>query len=78
VLDLAQLPSLVRRVCEIERRLAEPPSEYLTAAEAAGLLRSSRQRVYDLVSAGRLSRFRDGRRLLLSRVELEAYLRGER
>jgi excisionase family DNA binding protein len=52
-------------------------SPYMTVPEAADLLRSERQRVYDLVSSGRLTRFKDGSRLLVSRIELEGHLAGE-
>jgi excisionase family DNA binding protein len=51
----------------IERR-------YLNVPEAADYLRSSRQRVYDLLSSGRLRRYKDGSRVLVSRAELDAYL----
>jgi excisionase family DNA binding protein len=47
---------------------------YLTVAEAAEYPRSKKQRVYDLVSARRLTRFKDGRRVLVSRAELDEYL----
>ncbi len=57
---------------------ASPQSEYLSVAEAAELLRAKPQRVYDLLSAGRLTRLKDGSRVLVSRAEIEAYLRGER
>jgi excisionase family DNA binding protein len=64
---------------EVERRLAaiarpEPPSPYMTPAEAATYLRASRQRIYDLLSAGRLTRHRDGSRVLIARDEVETYL----
>jgi len=62
----------------IARRLPEPappdPSPYLTVAEAAVYLRASRQRIYDLLSSRRLSRRKDGARVLISRSELDAYL----
>jgi excisionase family DNA binding protein len=48
---------------------------YLTIPEAAEYLRCSRQRIYDLLSAGRLTRYKDGRRVLVARAELEAHLR---
>lgn len=51
-------------------------SEYLTVQEASELLRAKRQRIYDLLSAGRLTRYRDGSRVLVSRQELEGHLRG--
>jgi len=49
-------------------------SEFLTIVEAAELIRSKRQRVDDLLSAGKLRRFKDGSRTLLSRAEVLAYL----
>ena len=62
----------------LARRLPAPappdPSPYLTVAEAAAYIRASRQRVYDLLSSRRLSRRKDGARVLISRAELDAYL----
>jgi excisionase family DNA binding protein len=55
---------------------AVAPSPFLTIPEAAAMLRSKRQRVDDLLSAGRLTRHKDGARTLVSRVELLAYLNG--
>lgn len=49
-------------------------SPYLSVREAAAYIRSKPQRIYDLRSSGRLTRFTDGRRALVSRVELDAYL----
>jgi excisionase family DNA binding protein len=49
-------------------------SPYLTVPEAAEYLRAKPQRVYDLLSSRRLTRYRDGRRVLVSRAELDAYL----
>ena len=58
-----------------DRREGVP--RFLTAAEAAEYLRCSRQRIYDLCSAGALSRFRDGSRVLISRAEVDEHvLRG--
>lgn len=81
----AQLPddvleAVARRAAEIvlERLPADrngPESEFLSVAEAAELLRSSRQRVYDLLSDGRLTRHKDGSRVLVERAELVAHLR---
>lgn len=50
------------------------PSPFLTVAEAAVYLRASRQRVYDLLSSRRLPKYRDGARVLIRRVDLDAYL----
>jgi excisionase family DNA binding protein len=49
-------------------------SPYLTVSEAAEYLRCKPQRVYDLLSARRLTRHKDGRRVLVSRGELYCYL----
>jgi excisionase family DNA binding protein len=51
----------------------EPP--WLSVVEAAELLRCKRQRIDDLLSQGRLSRYKDGARTLVSRSEVEEYLR---
>lgn len=73
------IDALVEQVAALvlERLAEQPPpdrSEYLTVAEAAEVLRSSRQRVYDLLSSERLTRHRDGSRVLVSRAELDAHL----
>jgi excisionase family DNA binding protein len=52
----------------------EAPPRLLTVDEAAAVLRAKPQRVYDLLSDGRLTRRRDGRRVLVDRQELDAYL----
>ena len=49
---------------------SKEPSTYLTVEEAASLLRCSRQRVHDLLSARKLRRFKDGGRTLVLRGEL--------
>jgi excisionase family DNA binding protein len=55
---------------------AEPASvgPYLTVAEAAEYLRAKPQRVYDLLSARRLTRHKEGSRTLLLRSELERHV----
>ena len=49
---------------------------YLTAAEAADLLRCGKSRIYELVGDGRLARHGDGRRLLVRREEVERLAAG--
>jgi excisionase family DNA binding protein len=74
-----ELAELAERVAQIvlERQPAPAaPSPYLSVNEAAEFLRAPRSRVYDLVSAGRLTRYKDGARVLVSRAELEAHLSG--
>lgn len=84
--DAEALRALVRE--EVDRRLAEqagPPAHrapYLTVAEAAELLgyaanpERGRRRVYELTGDGRLTRHGPGRRLLVSRAEVERLAAG--
>lgn len=73
------LEAIARRVLEL---LAEEGSangaaslpEYLNVEEAAEYLRCSKQRIYDLLSARRLPKYRDGSRVLLKRSDLDSYL----
>jgi excisionase family DNA binding protein len=50
-------------------------SPYMTVPEDAEYLRCRRQRVDDLLSARRLRRCKDGARTLVSRAEIEEYVR---
>jgi excisionase family DNA binding protein len=74
--------TISQRVAEIldersmRRERVQPLSDYLSVPEAAERLRAKPQRVYDLLSAGRLTRFKDGTRVLVSREELDDYLAG--
>ena len=78
-LSLAIPPELVERIAEraaeliVQRSRAAPP-ELLTPVEAADYLRCGRQRVYDLLSQGRLRHLKDGARVLIRRADLLAYL----
>ena len=69
-------PIVAELVAEEIDRLhpAEPGSPYLTVEQAAAYIGAGRQRVYDLVSDGRLRRYRDGSRVLVRRDELDSYL----
>lgn len=49
-------------------------SPFFTIPEAADYLRAKRQRVDDLLSAGLLTRIKDGGRTLLLRAEVEQYV----
>lgn len=79
-----ELPDdVVERIAEraaefvLERLESQPTatgSEFLTVAEAAELLRCKPQRVYDLLSDGRLERFKDGSRVLVRRADCVAHL----
>jgi excisionase family DNA binding protein len=71
---------LVERIADrvLERLQAESTStmtrEFLSVPEAAELLRCRPQRIYDLLSDGRLERFKDGSRVLVRRADLVAHL----
>ena len=78
-LSETDMAELVEKVAAVVLELQpEPPapSPYFTITEAAEYARAKPHRVYDLLSAGRLTRFKDGSRVLVSRAELEAYLSG--
>jgi excisionase family DNA binding protein len=49
-------------------------SPYLTVREAATYIRASPQRIYDLLSSRRLPKYKDGRRVLIRRSDLDQYL----
>ena len=51
-------------------------SPWLNVAEAAERLRCGKDRIYDLIALGKLQPRRDGRRVLLHRDDLDAYLEG--
>lgn len=57
-----------------EFSVREDAKPYLTVDEAAAFIGAKPQRIYDLRSAGRLGRHGDGRKALVKRAELEAYL----
>jgi excisionase family DNA binding protein len=63
-----------RRLVAALARRGEGAGPYLSVREAADYMRCSSQRVYDLLSARRQTRHRDGRRVLLLRGELDDYL----
>ncbi|WP_217913790.1 helix-turn-helix domain-containing protein [Miltoncostaea marina] len=73
--DVARIADRTAALLRAEHRSGGRESPYLTIDEAAAYLRCRRQRVDDLLSQRRLSRVKDGSRTLISRAELEAYLR---
>ena len=67
----------VERIAQRVASLAagsSPSDPWLSIDEAAEHLRAKPQRLYDLVSTGRLTPAKDGRRLLFRRSTLDAYL----
>ena len=69
-----RIAALVIEQLRVEGAGEQHDSPYMTIPEAATWLRCPRQRVDDLLSQGRLSRVKDGRRTLLLRSEIESYL----
>lgn len=73
------IEAIASRAAEIvleQLAVSEASSPWLTVSEAAEYMRASKQRVYDLCSARRLTRHKDGSRVLVSRAEIDAYLAG--
>lgn len=81
---LAELERLIaeRVAGEVARQFAARESgraaPYATVKEAADYLRCKRQRVDDLLSQGKLTRYKDGARTLIRWDELEAHPRAAR
>ena len=79
-LTLAVPPALVdaiaHRVAELvaENLPTSPAEPYLTVDQAAAYLGCKAHRIYDLVSMRRVRHFRDGRRVLFRREDLDAAL----
>ena len=73
-----EVERIARRAAELVSagRTEDRPPRYLTVLEAADYLRCSRQRVYDLLSQGALTRLKDGARVLIARAEIDSYLAG--
>ncbi len=72
------LDALADRLAErLADRLAAPAASttaYLDVDQAAAYLACQPHRIYDLKASGRLRHFRDGRRLLFRREDLDAVL----
>jgi excisionase family DNA binding protein len=82
-LELSVPESLVERIAEraaalVLARLQEAAdgaaSRYVTVEQAAALYQCKPQRIYELLSSGRLTRIKEGGRVLLLRSELEGRL----
>jgi excisionase family DNA binding protein len=72
---LDQVAAKVAAILE-SRQAPSAPKRWLTIDEAADYIGSSRKRVYDLRSSGRLSRTGDGTRVLVDRIELDKLIGG--
>jgi excisionase family DNA binding protein len=56
--------------------VAPSVSPWLNVTDAAERLRCGKDRIYDLIALGKLHPRRDGRRVLLHRDDLDAYVEG--
>ena len=66
----------VRAADLVEDRSREEAEPWIDVEEAAEYMACKPQRIYDLVSQGRMRHRKDGRRLLFRRSWLDAYLEG--
>ena len=65
-----------RVVDGLAQRIAPPPEPFLDTDQAAEYLACKRRRIQDLAERGILPTYRDGRRLLFRREDLDAYVAG--
>jgi excisionase family DNA binding protein len=71
-----QLADIAERAAALISKGAPAASPWLNVAEAAEHLRCRKDRIYDLIALGKLHPRRDGRRVLLHRDDLDAYVEG--
>jgi excisionase family DNA binding protein len=71
-----QLAEIAERAAGLVSAGGETSSPWLNVAEAAERLRCRKDRIYDLIALGKLHPRRDGRRVLLHRDDLDAYIEG--
>jgi excisionase family DNA binding protein len=74
VIDDDAVAAIAAAVGERDSAPGPAPSPYLTVQEAAEYLRTTRQAVDDMLSAGKLPRRKVGRRTLVARADLEALI----
>lgn len=72
-------PELIDRFAEqvadrLAARMAPPSEPYLNVDRAAEHLACGKRRIYDLVERGAIACYRDGKRLLFRRSDLDAYV----
>jgi excisionase family DNA binding protein len=59
---------------ELAARLAPPTAPYLSVDQAAEYLACGKRRIYDLVEREAITYYRDGKRLLFRRADLDSYV----
>lgn len=72
----AQLTEIAKRAAALLPTAEPAVSPWLNVTDAAERLRCRKDRIYDLIALGKLHPRRDGRRVLLHRDDLDAYLQG--
>jgi excisionase family DNA binding protein len=70
-----QLAEIAKRAAALVPA-APAGSPWLNVIDAAERLRCGKDRIYDLIALGKLHPRRDGRRVLLHRDDLDAYIEG--
>jgi excisionase family DNA binding protein len=71
-----QLVEIAERAATLIPSDTTTTSPWLNVTDAAERLRCGKDRIYDLIALGKLHPRRDGRRVLLHRDDLDAYIEG--
>jgi excisionase family DNA binding protein len=71
-----QLAEIAERAAALVSAGPQDGTPWLNVTDAAERLRCGKDRIYDLVALGKLNPRRDGRRVLLHREDLDAYIEG--
>jgi excisionase family DNA binding protein len=71
-----QLAEIARQAAALIPTSEPTASPWLNVTDAAERLRCGKDRIYDLIALGKLHPRRDGRRVLLHRDDLDAYIEG--
>jgi excisionase family DNA binding protein len=66
---------IAQRAAEIVFEKLERSEPYMTAEQAGEYIAADKRRIYDLIASGRLPSFKDGRKPLVRRADLDDYLR---
>jgi excisionase family DNA binding protein len=71
-----QLAEIAERAAALVSTGPHEGTPWLNVTDAAERLRCRKDRIYDLIALGKLHPRRDGRRVLLHRDDLDAYIEG--
>ncbi len=73
----ATVNALIERITARVRKELERTEPYMTPDEAGTYMGGDRRRIYDLIAAKKLPSYRDGRKVLVRRSDIDTYLRGQ-